>query len=78
MEIENLNLEEIIETRRDAVKKSMRTINVPELKALTDELFPYLDHPWLEKFSSVINDPSSGTMRHAIVDHRVHVLYCHD
>jgi hypothetical protein len=78
MEIENLNLEEIMEARRQAVEKSLRTISVAELKALTDELFPYIDHPWLEKFSSVINDPSSGTMRHAIVDDRVHVLYCHD
>ena len=78
MEQENFNFDEIRETRHHDVSASLRTISVVELKALTDELFPYVDHPWLEKFSSVINDPSSGIMRHAIVDHHVHVLYCHD
>ena len=78
MEQESFNFEEIMKTRRHAVSASLRTISVAELKALTDELFPYVDHPWLEKFSSVINDPSSGTIRHAIVDDHVHVLYCHD
>jgi hypothetical protein len=78
MEQENFNIEEIMETRRHDVSASLHTISVAELKALTDELFSYVDHPWLEKFSSVINDPSSGAIHHAIVDHRVHVLYCHD
>ena len=78
MEQESFNFKEIMETRRHEVSESLRTISVAELKALTDELFPYVDHPWLEKFSSVINDPSSGTIRHAIVDDHVHVLYCHD
>jgi hypothetical protein len=60
------------------VTTSLRTISVAELKALTDDFFPYADHPWLEKFSSVINDPASGTIHHAVVDDRVHILYCHD
>jgi hypothetical protein len=48
------------------------------LKALTDELFPGADHPWLEKFSEVVSDPASGTIHHAMTDDHIHVLYCHD
>ena len=57
-------------------KQSLHTISVAELKALTDELFPYTDHPWFEKFSEVISDPTSGTFHHAVVDDYIHVLYC--
>lgn len=78
MEQENFNFEEIMETRRHEVSESLRPISAAELKALTDEIFPDVTHPWLEKFSGVINDPSSGTIHHAIVDDRVHILYCHD
>lgn len=78
MEAENLNINEIMDARRHAVAESLHTISVVELKSLTDELFPAVTHPALEKFSEVVSDPASGTFHHAIVDERVHVLYCHD
>ena len=78
MQNEELNIKEVMESRRHAVEESLHTISVAELKALTDELFPYVDHPWLEKFSEVVNDPASGTFHHAMADDRIHVLYCHD
>jgi hypothetical protein len=78
MEIENLNIKEIMEARRHAVEESLRPISVAELKALTDELFPDADHPWLEKFLNVISDPTSGLFHLAIADDRIHILYCHD
>jgi len=85
MEHENLNLEEIMESRRHAVEELLRIISVDELKALTDELFPYADHPWLETFLNVVSDPTSGTFHHAVTDDRldevklpIHILYCHD
>lgn len=78
MERENLNIQEVMESRRQAVEDSLHTISVEELKALTDELFPTADHPWLERFLSVINDPASGTFHHAVTDDRIHILYCHD
>jgi len=78
MEAENLNLKELIESRRHAVAESLGPISVAELSALTEELFPFVDHPWLEKFSEVVNDPTSGTFHHAMADDQVHVLYCHD
>ena len=63
---------------RYAVEESLRIISVDELKALTDELFPYADHPWLETFLNVVSDPTSGTFHHAATDDRIHILYCHD
>ena len=77
MESETFNFREIMESRRNAVADSLCAINATEVKALTDELFPYVDHPWLEKFAEVVSDPASGTFYHAVVDERVHVLYCH-
>ena len=85
MEHENLNLKEVMESRHHAVEESLRIISVDELKALTDELFPYADHPWLETFLNVVSDPTSGTFHHAVTDDRldevklpIHILYCHD
>lgn len=78
MQDEVTDIEEVMESRRHAVEESLHTISAAELKALTDELFPYVDHPWLEKFEAVVNDPASGTFHHAMADDRVHVLYCHD
>jgi hypothetical protein len=78
MQPQNLNIEEIMESRRHAVEESLNTIGVSELEALTGELFPHGDHPWLEKFLEVVSDPASGTFHHAMADGRVHVLYCHD
>ena len=60
MEHENLNVKEIVESGAHYFNESQRTNSVAELKALTDELFPYTDDPWLEKFSNVIIDSVSG------------------
>lgn len=78
MEHETFDIKEIMESRRHDAEESLRTISVVELKALTDALFPDVTHPWLERFSEVVSDPASGTFYQAIVDERVHVLYCHD
>ena len=78
MQNEDFSIKEVMESRCHAVEESLHTISVAELKALTDELFPYVEHPWLEKFSEIVNDPTSGTFHHAMADERVHVLYCHD
>lgn len=76
MKPENLNIKETMESRRHAVEESLRTISVAELNALTGELFPYSDHPFLEKMVGVINDPGSGTFHHAQAGDGINVLYC--
>jgi hypothetical protein len=78
MEHNTHTIAELMQSRRHAVMESLRTISVAELNALTDELFPYTDHPWLEKFLEVVSDPASGTFYHATAGDQVQVLYCHD
>lgn len=78
MQPENLNIQECMESRRLAITDSLRTISVAEVNALTDELFPHANHPWREEFITVINDPTSGTLHHAMADERMHILYCHN
>ena len=64
MQPEILDFKQISGARRLAVEESLQTISAAELKALTDELFPYSDHPWLEKFVNVTTDPASGVFHH--------------
>jgi hypothetical protein len=40
MPFETMNLEEITEARRKAIAASIRTLNLEELKALGEKLFP--------------------------------------
>ena len=40
MAFDKVNMEEITEARRKAIKESIRTISVEELKALGEQLFP--------------------------------------
>ena len=76
MEHEDLNIKETLESRRPAVEESLRTISVAELNALSEELFRHVDHPMLEKFLGVINDPGAGIFHHAHAGSRIQVLYC--
>lgn len=66
MQAENLNINDLMASRRHAVEETLSTISVEELRALTEDLFPSVDHPWLEKFLEIINDPASGTFYHAL------------
>ena len=74
---ENLNMEEVTEERRKAIAKSIRTISVEELKALGEQLFPLIDHPWREKFFGFIAENSGATFHHATSHDGVQFIYCH-
>jgi len=78
MENENLNIKAIMGSRRHTIERSLRTIGVPELKALTDDLFLYTDDPWFEMFVNTIEDPTNHRFYHAVVDDRIQLLYCRD
>ena len=47
------------------------------MKKLGEGLFPYLDHPWREKFFAFLSENRDATFHHGQTDDRVHVLYCH-
>jgi hypothetical protein len=77
MPSENLNMEEITEERRKAIEASIRVISVEELKKLGEELFPYLDHPFREKYYTFIEENPGETFHHATSHDHVHFIYCH-
>ena len=74
---ENLNIEEITEERRKAIAASIRTISVEELKALGEQLFPLLDHPWREMYFGFIARNSDATFHHATTKDHIQFIYCH-
>ena len=76
MKPENLNMEEITEARRKAIAASIRPIDLAELKALGERLFPFVDHPWREKFFGFITENAGATFHHATTDDGVQIVYC--
>lgn len=78
MPSENLNMEELTDERRKAIEESIHTISVDELKALGDEMFPYLDHPWHQTYFNFITENAGSTFHHATTRDGIHIIYCHD
>ena len=76
MAFDKVNMEEITEARRKAIKESIRTISVEELKALGEQLFPLMDNPWREKFFGFIAENSDATFHHATAHDGVQIIYC--
>jgi len=76
MEPENLNMEEITEARRNAIAESIRTISIEELKRLGERLFPFVEHPWREKFFVFLTENTGATFYHAMTHDGVQVVYC--
>ena len=74
MEPENLDVEQINEDRRKAIQQNVEVIGVDDLKALGEKLFPYLDHPWRQKFFEFIEQHSSDTCYHGFTNDGVEVL----
>ena len=50
MPFDTVNMEEITKARRKAIAESIRTISVEELKALGEQLFPFVGDPWRDKY----------------------------
>ena len=73
---ENLNMEEITEARRKAIAGSIRTISMEELKTLGDRLFPFVDHPWREKYFTFLTENTGATFHHATTHDQVQIIYC--
>ena len=66
MPFDTVNMEEITKARRKAIAESIRTISVEELKALGEQLFPFMDNPWREKYFGFLAEnpaPRSITRR---------------
>ena len=77
MQSENLNIAEITEARRKAIRKTIRPIGIEELKALEGEIFRYHDDPWRERFTEFVKENAGSTFYHATTDDPIQIIYCH-
>lgn len=78
MPFEKFDLENLNKERRKAIAKSIRVINVQELKALGGDLFRDADNPWREAFFQFIAENAGATFHHAVTSDGVNILYCRD
>src|SRR5260370_2271660 len=78
MPFEKFDLENLDKERRKAIAKSIRTINVEELKRLGGEIFRYADDPWRETFFRFIAENAVATFHHAVTSHGWNCVYSPD
>jgi hypothetical protein len=72
----DIDINSIMENRRQAVEASLQQISVDELKDLGEQLFPYIDHPWRDTFFQFIEENLGATFYHGATHDRIHILYC--
>ncbi len=72
-DFENLSTE-----RRQAIAKTIRTIDAEEMKKLGNQLFKYADDPWRDKFFHFVAENAGCTYFHAVTQDDVNLLYCRD
>ena len=73
---DNLNMDEVAQARQEALRETIHTISVEELRSLGEGLFPYAEHPWREKFFTFLAENSGATFHHATTDDHIHIIYC--
>ena len=78
MSSESYDFNQIMETRREAVASNIRPISAPELKALGEKLFPYLDDSWRGVYFSFLEENPGGTFFYASTQDDIHVVYNRD
>src|SRR5262245_4681875 len=71
-----IDFETISEERDKAIKKSIRTIGLDELKKLGEEIFPYPDDPWRTTLFRLIKERPHATYYQATAGDHVVFLYC--
>src|SRR6266513_3480252 len=73
-----VDIDKIDDDRRKSVMKSIRTINVEELKKLAEEIFQSPDDPWKQTLLQLIAENPGATFYHADAGEGVIFLYCLD
>jgi hypothetical protein len=72
------DIDKIDDARRKSVTKSIRIINVEELKKLAEEIFHSPDDPWKQTLLQLIAENPGATFYHADAGEGVMVLYSQD
>ena len=73
-----VDIDKIDNDRRTSVMKSIRTVNVEELKKLADEIFHSPDDPWRQTLLKLIAENPGATFYHADAGEGVMFLYSRD
>ena len=73
---DSLDINSIMEARRKAVEKTIRSIGAADLTALIDEIFPYFDDPWRHRFAEFVQENGGSSFYHATTNDPLHILYC--
>ena len=76
--MEPLDFENVVEERRRSLAQTIRTIAVPEMKKLGEELFKSGDDPWREIYFGFMTENAGATFHHATTSDGIQVLYCKD
>jgi hypothetical protein len=72
------DMDSINQERRKAVTKSIRVIDIEELKKLADEIFNSPDDPWKQTLLQFIAEHPGATFHHADAGEGVVFLYLRD
>jgi hypothetical protein len=72
------DIDKIDDDRRKNVTKSIRIINIEELKKLAEEIFHSPDDPWKQTLLQLIAENPGATFYHADAGEDVIFLYCLD
>ena len=76
MKPETLNLETIMAARRAVITKTIRQIDVEELRALLPTVLPDVTDPWRELFQQFLDEHRGNLFHAAEFDEGAHVIYC--
>jgi hypothetical protein len=78
MLLEKFDLENLNKERRKAIAKSIRSIEIEEVKKLGAEIFHYADDPWRDTFFKFLAENQGCTFHHAVTGDGFNILYCRD
>jgi hypothetical protein len=73
-----VDIDKIDDERRNSVMKSIRTINIEELKKLAEEIFHSPDDTWKQTLLQLIGENRGATFYYAEAGGGVIFLYCRD
>jgi hypothetical protein len=78
MALEKFDLHNLDKERRQAIAKSIRTIDIEEMKALGNQIFRHAEDPWREAFFQFIAENPGATFHHAVMSDGINIIYCRD
>lgn len=78
MQRENLDINDITESRRKSLAQTIQIIDLQKVKSIGEELFRYHDDPWREKFMSFLDENAGTAFHHATTNDNIQILYCHN